>query len=251
MIETMCTDKIRDRQNRIIKYMLKDVNGQEQIFDAQQLKGLIVAHKINVRNLTLTSDNRLIDAGDKAFEKYRGSVVTTPDTPKTKLLQVTEKIVTGLGFQFNMENASENGAIQDDGRAPGIDYISEAVPTPCFGDIILCVKVDYEWRDWRGTGTMAKNDLRYSISLYSNDPDFDNHYAFCIEHMRFNMISLQQAMLSMKKDLQRLMLSKSGYRSNRKAFEKMVSYLYKNKKHKDAKTKEDFLKYYESKLANN
>jgi len=33
MVETMCTDKIRDNQNRIIKYVLKDVNGQEQVFD--------------------------------------------------------------------------------------------------------------------------------------------------------------------------------------------------------------------------
>lgn len=248
MIETMCTDKIRDRQNRIIKYILKDVNGQEQIFDAQNLKQLIVAHKVNVRNLTLTADNRLIDAGDKAFEKYRGSVVTTPDTPKTKLLQVTEKIVTGLGFQFNMENASENGAIQDDGRAPGIDYRSEAVPTPCFGDIILCVQVDYEWKDWRGTGTMSKNDLMYSVSLYSNDPDFDNHYAFCIEHMRFNMLSLQQALLSVKKDLQRLKLDKSFYRNNRKTFDKMINYLYKNKTYVDELTKEDFLKHYGANL---
>ena len=245
MVETMCTDKIRDNQNRIIKYVLKDVNGQEQVFDAQYLKELIVASKVNVRNLTLTSDNRLVDAGDKAFEKYRGSVVTTPETPKTKLLKATEKIVTGLGFQFNMENASENGAIQEDGRAPGIDYRSEAVSTPCFGDIILCVQVDYEWR---GNGTMAKNDLSYSVSLYSSDPNFDNHYAFCIEHMRFNMISLQQALLSVKKDLQRLKLDKNFYRNNRKIFDKMVSYLYKNKTYIDEITKEDFLKHYGANL---
>jgi len=245
MVETMCTDKIRDNQNRIIKYVLKDVNGQEQVFDAKYLKELIVASKINVRNLTLTSDNRLVDAGDKAFEKYRGSVITTLETPKTKLLKVTEKIVTGLGFQFNMENASENGAIQKDGRAPGIHYMSEAVPTPCFGDIILVVRVDYEWR---GNGTMAKNDLSYSISLYSSDPNFDNNCAFNIEHTMFNMISLQQALLSVKKDLQRLKLDKSFYKNNRKAFDKMISYLYKNKTYVNKSTREDFLKYYGANL---
>ena len=244
MVKTMCTEKIRDKQNKIVSYILKDENGQEQVFDAQYLKQLIVAHKVDVQNLTLTSDNRLVDAGDRTFEKYRGSVITTPDTPKTKLLTITEKIVTSLGFKFNIENATEMG-VHEDGRACGINYMSEAIPTPCFGDIILTVGVDYEFK---GNGDMAKHDLEYHIVVCSSDPDFDNNYAFGFEHMPFNVVSLKAAMVSLNKDLQRLRLDKGTYRNNKKAFEKMIAYLYKNKTHVDEVTKEDFIRHYEANL---
>ena len=59
LIQAICIDKIKDK-NKVIGYNLKYDNGTVEYIDKKELKFKILSKKINVRNLTLTTNNRLI-----------------------------------------------------------------------------------------------------------------------------------------------------------------------------------------------
>ena len=61
MIYAVCIGKARDGNNNITQYKLRDFTGQETIFDAHGLKEYISKGRISVCNLTLTSDNKLVE----------------------------------------------------------------------------------------------------------------------------------------------------------------------------------------------
>ena len=61
MIYAVCIGKARDGNNNITQYKLRDFTGQETIFDARGLKEYISKGRITVCNLTLTSDNKLME----------------------------------------------------------------------------------------------------------------------------------------------------------------------------------------------
>lgn len=68
MIQVKCIQKFRDNQGRIYGYRLADVNQQTQDVTSENLKKAIKSGKINVVNLTLTSDNRLVDTSEKLLQ---------------------------------------------------------------------------------------------------------------------------------------------------------------------------------------
>ena len=61
MLIVNCINKYRDKNNNIIGYRLQDKNGNEQDIKSNQLKQAIRDKRVEVKNLTLTSDNRLVD----------------------------------------------------------------------------------------------------------------------------------------------------------------------------------------------
>lgn len=61
MIKCTCLSKIRDNNGKIVTYCLQDGQGNIQNMDSDILKNGIRAKQIDVVNLTLTSDNRLVD----------------------------------------------------------------------------------------------------------------------------------------------------------------------------------------------
>lgn len=67
MIVCKCIEKFRDKHDVIVGYALVDKNGVRQEIEAKQLKKMIERREIDVVNLTLTSDGRLIstDKTDK------------------------------------------------------------------------------------------------------------------------------------------------------------------------------------------
>lgn len=74
MIQVKCIQKFRDKNNQIIGYRLQDTNGNTKDIDSQSLKQSIISHKIDVTNLKLTSDNRLIDKDDADKEVSKPSL---------------------------------------------------------------------------------------------------------------------------------------------------------------------------------
>ena len=60
-LNVKCINKFRDKTGKIIGYRLQDMNGNIKDFEPNILKTAIIDNKINVINLTLTSDNRLLD----------------------------------------------------------------------------------------------------------------------------------------------------------------------------------------------
>ena len=61
MIQAKCIEKFRDRNGKIYGYRLVDLNNQTQDVTPRDLKIAIQNNHINVINLALTADGRLID----------------------------------------------------------------------------------------------------------------------------------------------------------------------------------------------
>ena len=77
MITVTCTEKLRDKNNRIVGYELQDCNGKKMRFTSEQVKQAVFLQQITVTNLKLTSDGRLIDNTESAkseMEEYNSFV---------------------------------------------------------------------------------------------------------------------------------------------------------------------------------
>lgn len=61
MITVTCTEKLRDKNGRIVGYELKDDNGNKMKFNSKQVKQAVFLRQITITNLKLTSGGRLID----------------------------------------------------------------------------------------------------------------------------------------------------------------------------------------------
>ena len=68
MIQVKCIQKYRDKNNHIYGYKLIDLNGQTQDVKAENLKRAIKNRQVEVVNLTLTEDGRLMDKTEKVLQ---------------------------------------------------------------------------------------------------------------------------------------------------------------------------------------
>ena len=71
MVQAKCTKKIKNKQGKIICYVLMDFNGQTKEVEADILKRAIRLGDINVVNLSLTSDGRLISKSEAGLKGLR------------------------------------------------------------------------------------------------------------------------------------------------------------------------------------
>ncbi len=87
-IEVICIDKKRDtKTNNIVAYKLKDRRGKIATMSSKDLKAAIKAGWIKVKNLTLTSDNRLVDgASDKVPKTIAVKKVRPVNKENTRVL---------------------------------------------------------------------------------------------------------------------------------------------------------------------
>lgn len=96
MIKAKCTKKYRDNKGRIYGYELVDLNGNKQEIKAEELKSEIYKKHIDVVNLTMTSDNRLIDKKEKTDKKP----VTAASSMKrliNKVRECEQKFCSNIG----------------------------------------------------------------------------------------------------------------------------------------------------------
>ena len=59
-VQAKCIQKIRDKNNNITGYVLQDCTGKQVTVSSKELKDAIVNKKIQIINLKLTVDNKLI-----------------------------------------------------------------------------------------------------------------------------------------------------------------------------------------------
>ena len=71
MIQALCLQKFRNKNNQIIGYRLQDRNGNTLDVKSEYLKQAIRNKQINILNLTLTSDNKLIDKAYKPQKQQK------------------------------------------------------------------------------------------------------------------------------------------------------------------------------------
>lgn len=68
MIQAKCIQKFRDKTGKIYGYRLQDLNGNTQDVQPENLKVAIRNKQIHIVNLTLTTDNRLVDTTEKQLQ---------------------------------------------------------------------------------------------------------------------------------------------------------------------------------------
>ena len=90
MMKMKCIAKARDRNNQIVGYKLQDKQGSITIVKPEVLKSAIRAKKIEITNLTLTSDNRLIDTTLKTHPLPKPQ--TAPKTKQISKISEEQKI---------------------------------------------------------------------------------------------------------------------------------------------------------------
>lgn len=79
MIQAKCIQKFRDSTGKIYGYRLQDLNGKTQDVQPDNLKAAIRNKQIHIVNLTLTSDNRLVDTTEKQLQaKVLGKAPVEP-----------------------------------------------------------------------------------------------------------------------------------------------------------------------------
>lgn len=92
MVKGICLDRNRDKNNNIIAYMIKLENSKTIIMKSNQLKKCIREKKLNVENLTLTSDNRLVIHD---IEEKTPQIMNKEEQTKEKILEFLQTSNTG------------------------------------------------------------------------------------------------------------------------------------------------------------
>ena len=88
MILATWIQKFRDKNNIIIGYRLQDSNGAVIDVEPQKLKAVILSGQLEVSNLKLTSDGRLIDKRESTvIDKKENKQLELSYEEKQKLLQ--------------------------------------------------------------------------------------------------------------------------------------------------------------------
>lgn len=113
MIQAKCVEKFRDKNNHIYGYRLKDSQGNTKDVGTDQLKNAIKNGQINILNLTLTSDNRLVDTTpNKSKSVSQQSQISEEQKIqnlilKSKALGITKEIPTACGHHCTLISKSE------------------------------------------------------------------------------------------------------------------------------------------------
>ena len=148
MIQAKCVTKYRDKNNEIIGYLLIDLNGNKIIFGKQTpedienpqrtikvLKAAIDAKHINIVNLTLTSDNRLVDASEEDINKQLESISKVVQQqqqktqPEVKLPDASKFILPGAKYtagKFKTENKLLS-ALNIRAKYTGVNFVMTGV----------------------------------------------------------------------------------------------------------------------------
>ena len=142
MLKVKCTQKFRDKNNDIIGYRTVDQNGNMKDVSSESLKQAIKQGRLEVINLTLTSDNRLIDKAitqtavkqtQKPIKQSNQEIIDIDKMlPRLKLLGCVTEIDEGCNHKIYIAKMSEEGyrlIIPDDVTRIKFDY-GFAEPTP-------------------------------------------------------------------------------------------------------------------------
>ena len=98
MLQVKCTQIFRDSKGKIFGYRLKDVTDKKEVdVKPDNLKQAIKAGKLNVINLTLTSDNRLIRKEAKSDLKDIGAAPVQHLYKKESFIEEIDNIVRTMG----------------------------------------------------------------------------------------------------------------------------------------------------------
>ena len=154
MIQAKCIQKLRDNKGKIYGYRLIDINGKTQDVEPENLKKAIRNKQIHIVNLTLTSDNRLVDTTEKQLQsKVLGKAPTKPETKNSnnqyhdvaKALVLLDKELLDMGDSYS--EVVENRAFSAGTRLNLCDlndYYEKAEYKDCIDDNEILDKILYK-----------------------------------------------------------------------------------------------------------
>ena len=173
MIVCRCTHKFRDKNNNIKGYRLSDMNGQSIDLKPEQLKMAIFQKQLNVVNLKLTSDSRLIDCSEetniealKLIDEYN----RTPEMLKQRYAKYI-KIIEHINKRILQINKKRNLPGEDGkyGYADNVDGVNIYVLVDELNEELKENNLIYtKITDMKIPGNMYDNK-RVEIRLYLNN----------------------------------------------------------------------------------
>lgn len=129
MMQVRCVQKFRDSTGKIYGYRVQDINGVTQDVRPENLKQAIRNNQIRVVNLTLTSDNRLVDSKEHILQdKSLGKAPEKQETYKEKLKSWFNGIAQYAVSVFGAGDVDIVDLVNRDGKTflmvivSGVDY---------------------------------------------------------------------------------------------------------------------------------
>ena len=92
MQKVISITKIRDKSNKIVGYTIQSNKGEIKEVKAEDLKKAIINKKIEVLNLTLTSDGRLIDKHIKIKAPAKAKTTSIKDLQMNWVAKIADTI---------------------------------------------------------------------------------------------------------------------------------------------------------------
>jgi hypothetical protein len=102
-IQVKCIEKFRDKNNTIVGYRLADINGKTIDVKPDTLKNFIRTGQINVVNLTLTSDNRLLSCETKQSELVNMYKDTIKQSAKQHVNEINRNAIKAKSSDYIAE----------------------------------------------------------------------------------------------------------------------------------------------------
>lgn len=121
MITVTCTEKLRDKNNRIVGYELQDCNGKKMRFTSEQVKQAVFLQQITVTNLKLTSDGRLIDNTESA--KSEGQLKSDENNQLALIIKLKNMTCTQI-MQLSIDDIAHIIEKMSNIKLEGIPFIN-------------------------------------------------------------------------------------------------------------------------------
>ncbi len=194
MITVTCTEKLRDKNNRIVGYELQDCNGKKMRFTSEQVKQAIFLQQITVKNLKLTSDGRLIDNTESA--KPDGQLKSDGNNQlalinklkNMKCYQITQLNVDDIAHLIEKMSNIKLEEIPfinyETGDSIGKLYFSGCTP------FLIAKRIDIDCKYCWENKTDEKTDKRYcciSIPFPTDSTEYQKYNANGFKYKRFEI----------------------------------------------------------------
>ena len=114
MITVKCIEKIRNKNGIITHYILADCNGIRQTLSSTQVKNMLKCGQLNILNLKLTSDDKLIDKQD--------SNINTADTELPAMALYDHNKIAFDNVMEHFKSSNRTAIIQPTGT--GKSYVA-------------------------------------------------------------------------------------------------------------------------------
>lgn len=158
MVEYVCIKKYRDTSGNISLYELEGVGGQRVRLQSKDLKSKIKFGQVYVRNLKLTTDNRLIDSKQEKFviSRVRGAIESYDDLNRRSLRR---DMSAYKQLRDRSDNMFYTSLVDKQNNRLGFIYIDEIT------NLVSQIHKLYDKVRVRSSKSVIKEEVYYTCSI--------------------------------------------------------------------------------------